>query len=131
MNTLDLSKEIWFAKEENGGWYVDLDNWYGPHANLAMVAGADDLLEYLHRDPKVCIDVIPSDCPIPELEEQGSGWFCAVRTIHHLSGSTYDVKNLPNYNKPFWICPVTLFVLHKYPAYIYIRPSEGCKENLL
>ena len=38
---------IQFNKEENGCWYVDFPHWPFSHDNLAMVSGADKMLELL------------------------------------------------------------------------------------
>ena len=35
----------------------------------------------------------------------------------------FEVKGINGFNKKIWICPVTLFVLGKYPAYIYIKKT--------
>lgn len=42
--------QLAFVKEEDGGWYIDLPSWTGAHANLAMVAGSDLLLDFLLKD---------------------------------------------------------------------------------
>ena len=53
------------------------------------------------------------------------GYACLVQGEHSITGgSTYTVTNLPGFEREIWICPVTLFVLGRYPKYIYIKKSE-------
>ena len=57
-----------FNREANGGWYIDLPEWEGAHAQLAMVAGADDLLEFVGEGaPRVEVTVVKSSETVPEL----------------------------------------------------------------
>jgi len=46
------------------------------------------------------------------------------RSDHSLTGGAhYEVKGIDGFTKNIWICPVTLFVLGNYPAYIYIKKT--------
>ena len=38
-------------------------------------------------------------------------------------GSTYQVTGLEGFERDIWLCPVTLFVLGRYPRYIYVKKS--------
>ena len=61
--------------------------------------------------------------PAPDKEEH-EGYAELVRTNHSLTGgATYQVKNLPGFERNIWLCPVTLFVLGKYPKYMYIKKA--------
>lgn len=113
---------IQFNKEKDGCWYVDFPHWPFSHDNLAMVSGADKMLELLSGgDLFVKVSVIPAkrqelhDDYI-ELEQTESSLF---------GGSTYQVKYEPfkeRFNRDtLWICPVTLFVLGQYPKFIYVK----------
>lgn len=112
-----------FNHEDDGCWYVDYPNWPFDHHNLMMVSGADCLCEVLSDDDRVArVEVIPSskqlDLPdyakLTQLQSSLAG------------GSTYEVTNLPTFSGTIWLCPVTLFVLGKYPKYLYVR-KNGCQ----
>jgi len=107
-----------FVHEDDNCWYVDLPEWPFDHHNLMMVAGADKLCAFLSSDDKdVKVSVIPSDKPLTidgyaELKQKDYGL---------TEGSTYDVLNLEGFQRDIWLCPVTLFVLGRYPKYIYVK----------
>lgn len=112
-----------FNHEEDGLWYVDFPNWPFDHHNLLMVAGADELCAYLSDDDKIArVEVVPSN-----EERDMPGWVKLVQTEHSMTGgSTYEVHNLEGFERDIWLCPVTLFVLGKYPKFMYIR-KQGPK----
>lgn len=123
--------KIKFNKEKDGCWYVDFPNWPFSHDNLAMVSGADKMCELLaDGDLFVEVSVIPAN-KLQELDD----YIELAQTEHSLfGGSTYQVKYEPFVNKfkrdSLWICPVTLFVLGRYPKYIYIRRIEDDMKKL-
>jgi hypothetical protein len=110
--------ELQFNHEEDGYWYIDFPGWPFDHHNLMMVAGADELCAFLSDDDKIAkISVIPSN---KELNLEGYGKL--IQGEHSLTGgSTYEVTNLPGFDREIWICPVTLFVLGEYPKYLYVK----------
>ena len=109
-----------FNHESDGCWYVDFPNWPFDHHNLMMVAGADDLCDFLSDDGKETrVNVIPASKP-----EKHEGYFELRRTDHTLTGGAhYEVKGLKGFTRKIWLCPVTLFVLGKYPAYMYLKKN--------
>jgi hypothetical protein len=109
-----------FNHEEDGCWYIDYPEWPFDHHNLMMVAGADKLCDLLSDDDRFAyVNVVPSNKRI-----EMPGYACLVQCEHSLTGgSTYMVTNLPGFERAIWLCPVTLFVLGKYPKYIYIKKS--------
>ena len=111
-----------FNNEDDGLWYVDFPNWPFAHHNLLMVAGADKLCAFLSDDGKTShVDVIPSN-----KREQHPGYACLVQGEHSLTGgSIYTVTDLPGFERDIWLCPVTLFVLGRYPKYLYIKKGEA------
>ena len=123
-SVLGRKREYWlqFNKEQNGCWYVDFPHWPFSHDNLAMVSGADKMLELLSDgDSFVKVSVIPA-----KKKEQYDGYIELEQTEHSLfGGSTYHVKYEPfveRYKRDtLWICPVTLFVLGHYPKFIYVN----------
>ena len=88
-----------------------------------MVCGADELCDYLSDDGRTTyVDVIPSN-----KRESHPGYAELIQGKHSLTGgSTYTVTGLPNFNRSIWLCPVTLFVLGRYPKYLYIKKGQAC-----
>ena len=86
-----------------------------------MVAGADKLCAFLSDDDKFAhVSVIPSNRPLDK-----PGYACLVQGEHSLTGgSTYTVTDLPGFERDIWLCPVTLFVLGRYPKYIYVKKNQ-------
>ena len=110
--------QIKFNHEEDGLWYVDFPNWPFDHHNLLMVAGADKMCAFL-SDDDVTTEVLvrPSNQRL-HLE----GYAELIQKDHSLTGgSTYEVRNLEGFNRDIWLCPVTLFVLGRYPKYMYVK----------
>lgn len=113
---------------EDNLWYIDMP-WPGDRYNLAMVAGADRMLDRLsdnNRTPgqrkanRVRVLVRPSRKPQPELMKDGY-IECVQQYARITGGSTYKVNGLPDFTREIWICPVTLTVLGHYPKYIYVK----------
>ena len=109
-----------FNHEEDGLWYVDFPDWPFDHHNLLMVEGADELCAFLSDD-----DIITSVNVIPANEEEDHpGYAKLIQQDYSLTrGSTYQVTGLEGFERDIWLCPVTLFVLGRYPRYIYVKKS--------
>lgn len=123
--------EIEFQKENDGCWYVVYPDWPFDHHNLMMVSGADDLCELLSDDGTTTkISVIPSS-----KKQIHEGYFELEQTKSSLTGgSTYKV-GLKAFQREFdrdtlWLCPVTLFVLGKYPKYLYVKKVRNTTPNV-
>ena len=113
-------------------WYYDFKYWGFDHANLEMVSGADKLCGlYSNGKDEVTVEIIASkkkqDLPTQLYDEfvaqdiiidgmTHQGDFINSQLDKFLYGRTYQ----KGYTQ-MWICPVTLFVLGRYPKYIYIR----------
>jgi len=110
-----------FVHEADTKWYVDFPNWPFDHYNLMMVSGADKLCAFLSDDDeRVTISVMPSQQPLNLV-----GYAELKRTAHGLTkGAFYDVLNLEGFRRDIWLCPVTLFVLGRYPHYLYIKKVQ-------
>ena len=90
--------------------------WAGNHHNLQMVAGANHLLETF-KSKLVTVRI--------SYKELNSSDICLTRQHYRIfGGATYKVTNLERFTKEVWICPVTLFVLGKYPKQIYISDKN-------
>jgi len=93
-----------FNREANGGWYIDLPEWEGAHAQLAMVAGADDLLEFVGKGaPRVEVTVVKSSETVPELDSDPRFFRCDALSSNPVGGATYDVR-LKGFNRTMWLC---------------------------
>ena len=114
-------------------WYYDFKHWGFEHANLQMVAGADDLCElYANGQNELTINIKcskkPLSCPTTlcdefiaeQLPQEWTSWKDKLiwgRNYTHVDPNDEDKTTR------MWICPVTLFVLGRYPKYIYIRKT--------
>lgn len=94
-------KTLKFNKEDNGGWFIDLPEWTGDKADLAMVAGADKLLDKL-SDNKKCVTLLVSE---EKPEEEGFEKLTKIMNTPFVGGATYISKYFP-----VWLCDVTRFV---------------------
>lgn len=112
--------QLRFIHEADDCWYVDFPDWPFDHHNLMMVAGADDLCAYLSDDDiETCVNVIPAT-----KRQKHEGYAELERLDYSLTGGAhYEVHGIGGFTKNIWICPVTLFVLGNYPAYIYIKKT--------
>ena len=110
--------DLAFHREDDGVWYVDFPDWPFAHHNLAMVGGADKLCSYLADGKQaIRVDIIASKHPLSL-----SGYGLLTKTYSNLLyGADYDATGFENLHRSVWICPVTLFVLGRYPKDIYVK----------
>lgn len=114
-------------------WYYHFPLWGFDKHNLLMVAGADSLCEYYSNGKdEVTVDIIARKEPFGMYFRHEYDHYVGKDTElkgigKYLYGRTYDQEvddvDIMNGNKlkTFWICPVTLFVLGRYPNHIYIK----------
>lgn len=134
--------QLSFVKDK-GTWYIDLPEWPWRRENLAMVCGADKMLDLLAATPEndkgpnqVRVEVRPTDTPVDneELQKLLQAGYVELSQIKSAltGGATYTLKGrigkdfkVKDYwtgeMKPrtLWLCPVTLFVFGHYPKYFY------------
>ena len=128
-----------FFAEENTPrkkWYYNFKHWGFDKANLEMVAGADSLCElYAKGQNNLTIKIIASKKELQQYENDNYDKFIGETLPQNtklmdklLYGRTYTnvetiIQNLKEQTRirTMWICPVTLFVLGRYPNYIYIK----------
>jgi len=113
-----------FYKEE-GTWFIDLKYWLFDKTHLAMVMGADNLLEELSGDK----DEVTLEFSTKRIE----GYHGALERHYKVGGlfegAVYKIAYGPKINYSIdgslednlWICGVTLFVFLKYPKMIYYK----------
>lgn len=115
-----------FVKEDSR-WFYDFKNWGFDHKNLEMVSGADKLCElYSKGTREAIVEIVASKKKRLSLLEDYDEWEGEDLSGFELRdrliwGRTYKNGN----GEKFWICPVTLFVLGRYPNYIYIKKNHG------
>lgn len=128
-----------FVSEEDNGvkrWYYYFPLWGFAHGNLEMVDGADTLCEHYSNDggKTAIIELIASR------ENLHYGYmydhYIGEKFPKHFNfidkflwGRNYKTsettKKFGIRNNGFWICPVTLFVLGRYPNHIYILSKNS------
>ena len=119
-------------------WYYFFPDWGFDHAHLEMVSGADALCNWYSKDGKTAnVKVIASKKDLGD--KAGYDHYVAedpiVFTTSKINklldkiiyGRSYH-EELGGYAKmqgekarSFWICPVTLFVLGRYPKHLYVK----------
>ena len=117
----------------NKRWYYDFKHWGFNYEFLEMVAGADQLCElYANGKNELTINIISTNkllktkpnnynLFVGETPNKNTTWKEKL-----LYGRTYKLENNNNIIE-MWICPVTLFVLGKYPNYLYVNNPNNVK----
>ena len=115
-----------FNREDDGVWYIDFPGWPFKHHNLAMVGGADKLCTFLaHGATSVTVEVIATNH-----RKDLAGYGLLTRTGSSLlAGADYEPSGFGNFSHGVWICPVTLFVLERYPKYIFISRKSFLSQE--
>jgi hypothetical protein len=54
--------------KESGSWYIELQDYPGPKADLQMVAGADTMLDIMAQD-KESVELLVSETPVYLFDE--------------------------------------------------------------
>jgi hypothetical protein len=109
---------------KNKGWFIDLPSYPFSKAHLAMVKGADILLDQLAEN-KNEIWIEGSTRPIPEYTDV----LDRVKKLGFAKGAIYKGNKIkihyaiPEENN-LWLCPVTLFVFFHYPKKIYYKKVQ-------
>ena len=112
-----------FYKEISGNWYADIPEWTGRKSALQMVAGADDLLEFLTEDKQCSVKDVHlhfSETPIKDSD-------CLVKTRNCLfNGANYRLNELEGeeIDLKVWLCNVTKHVFGHFPKKIYFSKVE-------
>lgn len=114
-----------FYKEDNN-WYIDLPNYPGDKSDLAMVMGADTMLDYISDgNDIVMLKISTSDDENPiEYSNKLKYLYDAKDIIGE--GAFYEMKNYDNRDVMLniWLCDVTKFVFGDFPKVIYFEKVE-------
>lgn len=111
MRTLTFNKE-------KSGWYIDLPEWKGSKGDLAMVSGADTLLDRISNDEesvKLSVALTPVD----------NFYKLKLTTkVNKAGGGIYKVYGAKKFPKEIWLCDVTKFVFGGHlPPEVYFYPT--------
>ena len=106
-------------KKVYGDWYCDIKGWpekFFP--NSLMVGDASMLIQLMSGgEDYVSFDVLPSK---KEIEEEGLIKLTLYKSS--ITGGGYYSTHVGEMKLAHvWLCPVTLFVLGRYPQYIYFK----------
>ena len=125
-----------FDKDEYSLWYYRFKHWGFDKNNLMMVNGADDICNiFSNLKDSVTVEIIASKKKLKNINniyyiEYVGEDMSSYKTFkdkyfygrhYTMSTKTYNYNDIDDRMKKFWICPVTLFVLGRYPNYIYLR----------
>ena len=113
-------------------WYYDFKYWGFDHANLEMVSGAEALCDfYANGKDELTVEIIASKKKLnlnPQLYDEFKAQDIIIDGLTHQGDFINSQLDKFLYGRTYqkgyttmWICPVTLFVLGRYPKYIYIK----------
>jgi hypothetical protein len=113
-------------------WYYDFKHWGFKHASLEMVSGAEALCDfYANGKDEVTVEIIASKKKLnlnPQLYDEFKAQDIIIDGLTHQGDFINSQLDKFLYGRTYqkgyttmWICPVTLFVLGRYPKYIYIK----------
>jgi hypothetical protein len=119
--------KLQFDAEDMGAfrrWYYHFPLWGFDHSNLEMVSGADTLCEmYANQSGATAyVEIIASK---KDLGDRIPFYDHYIATDELNDKPLIDRivlgRNYRGSKGDFWICPVTLFVLGRYPKHLYIK----------
>lgn len=111
-----------FYKDEELGWFIEIPNFPFNKAWLAMVAGADLLLDKLSEGNneitlKISAKHFPTCTNLIEREHK-LGLF---RGATYTGGTSSLIPTSEIGRNRLWLCPATLWVFWRYPKKIYFE----------
>ena len=104
-------------------WYCEVPNFPKElFEHTLMVGGASKLLDYHARGRKrIAMKV--------KISNEENGNMGLVKNSSTLTGGAFYNDLSGSVNEEIWLCPVTLFVLGKYPRNIQILDVHGCMPS--
>jgi hypothetical protein len=116
MVTKRFYKDIdsWYGSE---GWYIDLPEWPGSKAELAMVMGADIMLDMMAGgESEVLISFSNENFENAEV-------LTKLRDNLDIGGAHYLLSSYMGieFSLELWLCDVTKFIFGTMPEKIYIK----------
>ncbi|MDB5019627.1 MAG: hypothetical protein JWQ28_754 [Pedobacter sp.] len=118
-----MTKTFRFYKTSSNDWYIDLPGWTGSIEELAMVQGADSMLDTVSGNTDECYLKI-SDEPF---ENAAILELIVPRTETYGGGGDYILEKYESetINHKMWLCEVTRHVFNALPAKIYFKKTTG------
>lgn len=111
-------KKLTFEKE-NGIWYIVLKKWPGPKGALAMVQGADTLLDKLCNGK----DLVTIEVHEEAVDDAIKATLILPNRL--LNGGNYTVEGPKGYPTKMWLCAVTRYVYRgRMPKQLYIKTTN-------
>ncbi|TBO44836.1 DUF6717 family protein [Pedobacter kyonggii] len=114
-----MERAIRFYKNAKHEWYADIPEWGGDIADLQMVEGADELLNWIAIAGDEC-KLLMADAPIKNAEILDLVY---AREENLGGGGDYLLEKFRGEfkNHKLWLCHVTEFVFKQLPERIYFR----------
>ncbi|WP_316801812.1 DUF6717 family protein [Pedobacter nototheniae] len=114
-----MERTIRFYKNAKGEWYADIPEWAGDVAELQMVEGADELLEWIAAAASEC-KLLMADKHINDAEILSLVY---TRARNLGGGGDYILESFKGEwkNHKLWLCQVTEFVFKQLPETIYFK----------
>lgn len=103
-----------FYKDEDG-WFIDLPEWPGSKADLAMVMGADTLLFMLSEGGSEVIIQFSNQ------KFENAEVLTKLRDDLDIGGAHYVYAPYTQSFLNLWLCDVTKFIFGSMPEKIYIK----------
>jgi hypothetical protein len=118
-----MTQTFRFYKTKSKDWYIDLPGWTGSVEELAMVQGADTMLDQVSGYTNECYLKI-SDQPFDGAEVIK---LVSSRTDTYGGGGDYVLERYESetINHKMWLCEVTRYVFDALPEYIYFKKVEA------
>jgi len=114
-----MERKIRFYKNTEHEWYADIPEWGGAIADLQMVEGADELLNWIAAQDNECT-LLMADGHIENAEILDLVY---VREENLGGGGDYLLESFRGEfkNHKLWLCGVTEFVFKQLPERIYFK----------
>lgn len=113
--------------KDHEGWFVDLPEWTGGKGALAMVAGADDMLQMMAGENGSEVFLRTNIYPCKDQPWDKLTLVNADNPEGESGGGNYVLETYMGneVNFPMWLCSVTRFVFGDLPKLIYIWHETG------
>ncbi|MDN3587849.1 hypothetical protein QWY86_14295 [Pedobacter aquatilis] len=118
-----MERAIRFYKNAKGEWYADIPEWAGDPADLQMVEGADELLDWISKSSNGC-KIIWADSHMADAERLVLVY---AREENLGGGGDYLLEHFKGnlVNHKLWLCYVTEFVFKALPETIYFKSEDS------
>lgn len=114
-----MERKIRFYKNAKSEWYADIPEWAGDDADLQMIEGADELLEWVSKSKEECKLLMADE----RLEDAEILKLVYAREANLGGGGDYLLEHYKGEikNHKLWLCHVTEFVFKSLPEILYFK----------